>query len=68
MSATGSINIEVYGVPLFSYLWSDGSTEEDLIDVPAGEYSVTVTNGFGCDRTVKYNIRYNQAVLKPLRN
>lgn len=68
MSATGSINIEVYGVPLFSYLWSNGSTEEDLIGVPAGEYSVTVTNGFGCDRTVTYNVRYNQAVLKPLRN
>lgn len=39
MSATGFINIEVYGVPLFSYLWSNGSAEEDLIGVLAGECS-----------------------------
>jgi hypothetical protein len=54
MAPTGSINIEVYGIPLFSYLWSNGSTEEDLIGVPAGEYSVTITNGLGCARTATY--------------
>lgn len=31
-----------------TYLWNTGSTESSLKDIPAGHYSVRVTNEFGC--------------------
>ena len=35
----------------FTYLWSNGSTAATLITAAAGNYSVTVTNSFGCSAT-----------------
>ena len=32
----------------YDYLWSNGSVSKDLIDIPAGTYSVTVTDANGC--------------------
>lgn len=42
------------GIEPFSYLWSDGSTENPRTDLPAGEYSVTITDGFGCATTMSF--------------
>lgn len=45
----GSIDITVNGgSPPYTFEWSDGTTEEDLINAPAGTYTVIVTDANGC--------------------
>lgn len=36
------------GTPPYSFLWSSGSSEEELVNVGAGDYTVTVTDANGC--------------------
>ncbi|HLP19921.1 MAG TPA: T9SS type A sorting domain-containing protein, partial [Chitinophagales bacterium] len=45
----GSINTTIYGgnAP-FSFVWSNGSTSEDINGLMGGLYYVTVTDGSGC--------------------
>jgi gliding motility-associated-like protein len=48
-SATGAINITVTGGSgTYSYLWSDGSTDEDRIFMLSGSYSVQIVDGNNC--------------------
>lgn len=48
-SATGSINITpTGGSPPYTYLWSNDSTTQDLSNLLAGTYFVTVTDSRGC--------------------
>lgn len=37
------------GTPPYTYLWSNGGTLDNLTGLTAGTYSVTVTDGSGCD-------------------
>ena len=49
--ANGSAQLNPSGsVSPYSYLWSDGSTTNQLINVSAGTYTVTVTDANGCTR------------------
>jgi hypothetical protein len=57
-TANGSINISVSGDGPFTYLWSNGSTSEDLIGVTSGSYSVDITNANGCSRTFQFTLGY----------
>jgi hypothetical protein len=42
---TGAVNISVTGgVPPYTYLWSNNATTQDLNNIPAGDYSCTVTS------------------------
>lgn len=51
-SADGSMDITVTGgVPAYTFVWSDNSTNEDLTGVNAGVYTVTVTDANGCTTT-----------------
>jgi len=48
-SETGGIDLTTAGgTGEHSFAWSDGSTDEDLTNVVAGAYSVTVTDEAGC--------------------
>ena len=45
----GGIEITVSGgTPAFSFLWSNGETKDQLADLPAGIYDLTVTDANGC--------------------
>ncbi len=53
----GALDLSVSGGSgSFSYLWSDGSTSEDLTSLAAGTYSVTVTDNNTCQYTATYVI------------
>lgn len=53
----GSILVTVNtGVPPYSYLWSDGSTAEDRVNLNAGAYSVTITDAVGQLTTLQATI------------
>ena len=53
----GSINLSIGGgVGPYTFQWSDGSTSQDLNNVSAGSYTVTITDAAGCWDTRVYNI------------
>jgi gliding motility-associated-like protein len=58
---TGGVNISVTGgTPGYTYSWSNGtgivSTMEDLTSQIVGNYTITVTDIYGCDSTNSYYI------------
>ncbi|MCF8275742.1 MAG: HYR domain-containing protein [Flavobacteriales bacterium] len=49
-ASDGQINtIVIGGVPAYTYAWSNSFTTANAIGVPAGAYSVTVTDSNGCE-------------------
>lgn len=47
--ATGSIGITIFGTNTpFTWVWSNGIQNQGLANVPAGDYSVTITDSKGC--------------------
>lgn len=49
--STGGINLTVTrGNPSYSFIWSNGSNDQDLANIPAGTYSVTVTDSKNCTK------------------
>jgi len=50
-AADGSIEVNVFSEGESSYLWNDGVTSLHRSDLPAGTYTLTVTNEVGCSST-----------------
>ncbi|MEO8149616.1 MAG: SprB repeat-containing protein, partial [Bacteroidia bacterium] len=61
--STGSIDISVTGGNSFNYLWSNGVTTEDNLNVPSGNYSVIVTNEFGCTTSLSFTINEPSQII-----
>ena len=58
--ANGDIDVSVSGgVPPYTYNWSNGETTQDLNDIPAGTYDVTVTGANGCTGTASITVNNN---------
>ncbi|HPQ12007.1 MAG TPA: PKD domain-containing protein [Paludibacteraceae bacterium] len=55
---SGSILLAVTGGrPPYKYEWSNGMTTQNILNVPPGNYSVLVTDSFGCNVTVQHSIQ-----------
>ncbi len=49
---SGSVDLTVSGGSFpYTYSWSNGSTSEDISNLAAGSYTITVTDGLGCTAT-----------------
>jgi len=53
----GAINLTVVGgSPAYTWNWSNGSTSEDIANLAAGTYTVTVTDANECQETASFTI------------
>ena len=62
-SADGAINLTVSGgTPGYTFIWSNGSTNEDLAELNPGSYTVTVTDATPCTKVVSFTVNYTDPV------
>jgi len=58
--SSGAVRLQLIGgAPPYQYQWSNGSTTQNLLNVPSGSYSLTITDTDTC-RTIFPSFRINQ--------
>ncbi|MBK9013022.1 MAG: SprB repeat-containing protein, partial [Saprospiraceae bacterium] len=63
-ASDGGILVSIVGgISPFAYSWSNGTSAQDLANVLPGNYTLTVTDGEGCDQTATFTVDF----LMPLR-
>jgi SprB repeat len=56
-TTSGAINITSIGGTLpYSYFWSDGTANEDLSNLPPGDYTVIITDALGCMKPMQFTL------------
>jgi len=56
------------GNPPYSYLWSNGAITEDLVNICAGTYSVTVTDASDCTGDISFAITASTELIDDFIN
>ncbi len=60
----GDIDLTVTGGTLnYTYLWSNSAATQDLASIPAGTYTVTITDGNNCTKTASYQVTQPDSAL-----
>ena len=65
-ASTGSIDVTISGgISPYTYQWDDGALQitEDAIDLPAGNYTIVVTDGNGCTITTSAEVFEPTAIV-----
>jgi len=66
-AGNGAIKIEVVsGSGPYAYNWSNGAHTISLSDLPAGIYTLTLTDGVGCNYVYTYEVLLTSGVDTPL--
>ncbi|NBX39099.1 MAG: DUF11 domain-containing protein, partial [Flavobacteriia bacterium] len=55
-AANGAITVQASSTPIYNYLWNTGATTAGLNNLGPGLYTVTVSDGYGCQNTASYQI------------
>lgn len=56
-NSDGSVNVTVTnGVAPLSYSWNNGAATEDIINIPMGNYCITVTDNTSCTQSACFNV------------
>lgn len=55
--STAALNLSVSGgTSPFTFLWSNGATTQNISSLPAGSYSVTITDAKGCTSSASFSV------------
>mgnify|MGYP001095828808 CR=1 FL=1 len=61
---TGKITLSVSGgTPIYTYVWSNGSSTKDIQNLAAGNYAVTVRDANNCSATKSFTVAQPNAAL-----
>lgn len=61
-NGTGFVDITVTGgTQPYSFAWSNAETTEDILNLSAGTYDITITDNVGCQLTDSYTVNDNGA-------
>lgn len=63
VGSNGVVDIDVSPADTYTYLWSNGETTEDLVDVPAGTYTVTVSGIGTCSAETIFVVENDASTL-----
>ncbi len=62
--ADGSIDVSVSGgIAPYTYMWSNGATTQDLFNISGGNYTLTITDGNGCQTVNNYTVTEPSSAL-----
>lgn len=67
--SSGKISLNVSGgAPSYNYVWNTGATAQELSKIPAGNYTVTITDGKQCTSQLDFIVREPDNMLMATAN